>query len=291
MHGEHVQTKHEIQAILESLDLRPMKRFGQNFLIDGNLMRKLVDAGDVTDRDFVLEVGGGTGGLSDLLAVRAGRLVIVEVVAQLAEFLTDRFADRDNVTVISDDVLANKSHLSPKLIEALAAAPTDGGRWMLVANLPYQVATPLIMNLLTCGSRFERFCFSIQQEMADRLLSPVGVKDYGPVSIAVQTVCEIKRVARLPAEAFWPAPKICSAIVRMDRKAHPFEHGDALARYIELLHAAFSHRRKTLRYNLSRLLDESVLASASLDLSMRAQQVDVQSWIKFGQTVLLKPLR
>lgn len=291
MDQEHVQTKHEIQGILESLDLRPLKRFGQNFLIDGNLMRKLVDAGDVTDRDFVLEVGGGTGGLSDLLSARAGRLIVVEVVAQLAEFLTDRFADRDNVTVINDDVLAGKSHLSPKLIEALAAAPKVDGRWMLVANLPYQVATPLIMNLLTCGSRFERFCFSIQQEVADRLLSPVGVKDYGPVSIAMQTVFAIKRIARLPAEAFWPAPKVSSAMIRMDRKAHPFEQGDALARFIDLLHAAFSHRRKTLRYNLPRAVDESVLASSSLDLSMRAQQVDVESWIEFGRRVLLHPSR
>jgi len=286
---EHVQTKHEIQAILESLDLRPMKRFGQNFLIDGNLMRKLVDAADVTERDCVLEVGGGTGGLSDLLAARAGRLIVVEVVRELAEFLTDRFADRPNVTVINDDVLAGKSHLSPKLVEALTAAPNNAGRWMLVANLPYQVATPLIMNLLTCGSRFERFCFSIQQEMADRLLSPVGVKDYGPVSIAVQTVCEIKRVARLPAEAFWPAPKVCSAMIRMDRKAHPFEQGDALVRFIDLLHTAFSHRRKTLRYNLSRVLDDSVLASSTLDLSMRAQQVSTETWIAFGRHVLPAP--
>lgn len=286
MPNEHVQTKHDIQGILASLDLRPQKRFGQHFLIDGNLMRKLVEAADPTPRDTVLEVGGGTGGLTDLLARRAGRLIVVEVADRLAPFLVRRFADRDNVRVLRADVLRSKSRIEPAVIDALETAPPDGGAYMLVANLPYQVATPLIMNLLTADVHFERFCFSIQHEVARRLLAAPNCSDYGPLSIAVQTACTVNRIAHLPPEAYWPAPKVASAILRMDAIAHPFQHADALRRFIDLLHVAFAHRRKTLRYNLSRILDSDALDRCALDLTRRAQQVGVAEWIDFARTVL-----
>lgn len=282
MNRDHVQTKHEIQAILQSLGLRPQKRYGQNFLIDGNLMRKLVDAADVTQRDTVLEVGGGTGGLSDLLASRAGRLVIVEVATPLGIFLTRRYKELAHVTVHQGDVLESKLSIDSRLVGALRANPPAGGSYLLVANLPYNVATPLLMNLMTGKPDFDRFCFSIQREVADRFLAESNSKDYGPVSIIAQTVCDTQRVARLSPDAFWPAPKVSSSIICMTRKHHPFESSDRLVQFASLLRDAFAHRRKTLRHNLSGY----ALNNSAVDLSARAQEYSVGKWIEIGQEIL-----
>ncbi len=243
-----VQSKKDVQAILNSAGLKPDKHFGQNFLIDGNLMRKLVEGAEIGDSDTVLEVGGGTGGLSDQLADVARRLVIVEIDHDLAPLLVDRFAERDHVTVLETDVLSKKSEIAPVVLQALKDNPPESGKYLLVANLPYNVATPLLMNLLTADPQVERFCFTIQNEVGDRLLANAGCKEFGPLAIVVQTTCEITKQAKLPASAFWPAPKIESAMIRMDRKSHPFEQGDALPAFIALVRAAFAHRRKTLRF-------------------------------------------
>ncbi len=284
-----VQTKRDVQAILHAAGMRPEKRFGQNFLIDGNLMRKLVERAEIAPSDVVLEVGGGTGGLSDLLAAAAGRLVIVEIDRGLAPLLAERFTSQPHVTVLNQDVLTNKHTIAPQVLSALRdAAPADAARRMLVANLPYNVATPLIMNLLTAESSVARMCFTIQKEVADRLVATAGSKAFGPLAIAVQTTCTVERVAKLPAHAFWPAPKIESAMLRLDRKPHPFESGDRLARFLDLVHAAFAHRRKTLRYNLARRLDEPALGEALtiVDGGQRAEVIPLEDWLRLGETLI-----
>lgn len=292
-----VQTKQDIAAIMEAAGLRPDRTLGQHFLIDGNLMRKLVASAELTASDIVLEVGGGTGGLSDQLATRAGRLVIVEIDHDLAPLLTERFDGFPNVTVIHGDALKNKHTIAPEVMEACrvgtayqpeSETPHAPSPYKLVANLPYHIATPLIMNLLTASPRFDRMCFTIQKEVADRLVAQAGSRDFGPLAIVVQTTCEIAKVARLPAQAFWPAPKVESSMLRLDRKPHPFEQGDQLQRFLDLVHAAFAHRRKTLRFNLSRHLDEAamqkVLSTVSGD--ERAERVELEKWIELGRNLL-----
>ncbi|MCP4249876.1 MAG: ribosomal RNA small subunit methyltransferase A, partial [bacterium] len=141
----HVQTKTEIRGILDSLGLRPQKRFGQHFLMDGNLMRQLADGAEIGGGDAVVEVGPGTGGLTDLLADAAAAVLAVEIDRGLAAFLTQQYADRPQVRILNTDVLANKNRLSPSVTGAVAEmAATTGGRCLLVANLPYNVATPLL---------------------------------------------------------------------------------------------------------------------------------------------------
>ena len=164
-------------------------------------------------------------------------------------------------------------------------ANDDASSCKLVANLPYHVATPLIMNLLTARPRIERMCFTIQKEVADRLTAEAGSRDFGPLAIAVQTTCTITKLAKIPPQAFWPAPKVASSMLRLDRKPHPFETGDRLRRFLELIHAAFAHRRKTLRYNLSRYLDGAELAKTleSIDGNARAEHIDLEQWIELGR--------
>lgn len=142
-----VQTKSEVKATLDSLGIRPQRRFGQHFLIDGNLMRGLVRGAEIAAEDAVLEVGAGTGGLTDLLADSAAQVVSVEIDRALAEHLRRRFADRSKVRVLEGDALRNKNRLSDALTEAVRELSRQAsGRCMLVANLPYNIATPLILN-------------------------------------------------------------------------------------------------------------------------------------------------
>jgi len=286
MKPSHVQTKREIQALLAAADRRPDKRRGQNFLIDGNLMRKLVEEAQIGPGDTVLEVGGGTGGLTDLLAQVAGRVVVVEVDGALASVLANRFAACEQVTLLHCDVLTNKSTIASAVLEALEQhVPPEGGKRLLVANLPYSIATPLIMNLLVARPRVDRLCFTVQKEVAQRLLGRSGGKDFGPLSIAAQTVCTVRRLAWLPASAFWPAPQVESAMLRLDRREHPFERGDTLRCFLDVVHAAFAHRRKTLRFNLERHLADDALAQAAgiVDLAKRAEAVELCSWIELGR--------
>lgn len=286
---DHVQTKREVEATLAAAGLRPDRRLGQHFLIDGNLMRKLAEHAEIDPGDTVLEVGGGTGGLTDILQSRAGRVIVVEVSRSLAPILTDRYADASNVQVLHCDVLAGKHHLASQVISALVAAAPPSGRYLLVANLPYHVATPLIMNLLATEPRIDRFCFTIQKEVADRLTAQAPSREFGPLAIACQTVCSVQKIATIPPPAFWPAPKVSSSMMRMDRRRHAFEAPGCLQGFIDLLHAAFAHRRKTLRYNLSRFLADELLAAAAAeaDLSQRAEQIPLDDWIILGK--LLTP--
>lgn len=279
------QTKTEIEALLAGAGVRPRRRQGQNFLIDGNLMNRLLVAADVSGDDAVLEVGAGTGGLTEHLATLAGRLVAVEIDPVLHRIVQHRLGDAANVTLIRQDVLASKHQLAPAVSEALVnARRAVPGRMMLVANLPYKVATPLLANLLLHRCGFDRFCFTVQREVADRLLAPSGTKQYGPISIAIQCTCRVERLAALPPQVFWPRPAVESAMLKLDVGRNPFGTVERLGRFMELLRAGFAHRRKTLKYNLARVAGEDVyrtLADA-FDLSRRPEALSVDEWVALG---------
>ncbi|HRX83800.1 MAG TPA: 16S rRNA (adenine(1518)-N(6)/adenine(1519)-N(6))-dimethyltransferase RsmA [Phycisphaerae bacterium] len=286
-----VQSKRDIEAILASAGLRPDKHLGQHFLIDGNLMRKLLASAEIAPGDAVLEVGGGTGGLSDLLAAEAERLVVVEIDHDLAPLLQARYADQPHVSVLHMDVLANKSTIDPLVLATLSEEAAPGAadrRYLLVANLPYHVATPLLMNLLTATPRFARMCFTIQLEVADRLFAQAGSRDFGPLAIVVQTACTLRRIAQLPPQAFWPPPKVASSMIRLDHQPHDFEQEGQLAAFSGLVRAAFAHRRKTVRYNLARYLNEQDLATALtiVDGQERAERIGLDTWITLGKALL-----
>ena len=202
---QHVQTKREITELLSEAGMRPRKRFGQHFLIDGNLMRRLCEAGEVTKNDRVLEVGGGTGGLTDLLVETAADVICVEVDQRLCGILESRFAARANFRVVHGDVLESKHRLNAEVIQAVRREPRSDGV-KLVANLPYQIATPLVMNLVLDHPEVTRLVFTVQREVADRLMACPGTKAYGPVSIVTQLLCKVEIVATLSPDVFWPRP-------------------------------------------------------------------------------------
>lgn len=249
-----MQTLAQIRDLLASRGLAPRKSLGQNFLIDHNLIRKLVDASGVKRGDLVLEVGPGTGALTDELLGRGCRVVAAELDRGLAELLRERLADpqgalgappQASFTLVEGDCLASKRHLAPALAEALGGAP-----FKLVANLPYGAATPLMLSLLAehpeCGSMF----VTIQREVADRLLAKPGTDEYGTLSVVAQAVARVERIAVLPPECFWPRPEVTSAMVSVLRRADPLTaHPGALADFVQGL---FSKRRKQLGSVLGR---------------------------------------
>src|SRR3954447_12061764 len=265
------QTKHEIQALLSAAGTEPRYRFGQNFMIDQNLVRLVAEAGELTADDVVIEVGPGTGTLTEELLARAGRVVAVEIDRDLAGLLRQRFADRANFTLVEGDALAGKHELNPDLLAAIQPAIVEGRPVKLVANLPYNIASPLIIELLIAGVRL--LAITVQKEVALRLKAAAGSDDYGPLSVMAQMLARVEVLRTLPPQAFWPAPKIESALVRLTRDDRLGGRAGPFSRFVQKL---FSFRRKTLRKALAQAGHDAdaALAQTGSDGQVRPEVLD-----------------
>lgn len=233
-------------------------RRGQNFLVDLNLLDLLERSAAIEPDDIVLEVGSGTAALTERLSRAAFRVVTVEIDPRLATLANDRLIDCDNVELVAEDVLAGKHQLAPAVLAALdaaeAARQTAGrsGRFLLVANLPYCVAIPVISNLLMVRP-FAAATVTVQREMAERMIAPPSTRAYNALSVWVGAQCRGEIVRVLPPTAFWPRPKIDSAIVRLDLEPERREAIPDLTQFHEFVRDIFCHRRKLLRGLLIRL--------------------------------------
>jgi 16S rRNA (adenine1518-N6/adenine1519-N6)-dimethyltransferase len=207
----------------EEVGLQPDPRRGQNFLIDLNLLEILADEAAVGPQDVVLEVGTGLGSLTVLLAPRAAAVVTVEVDRNLQQLAGEQLVDFDNVTMLCQDALKNKNQLHPNVIDAvrkeLDADPRRSCK--LVANLPYSIATPVISNLLAGDITPVSMTVTIQKELADRIVAPPRSKDYGALSIWLQSQCQTQILRVMPPAVFWPRPKVDSAIVQTRSRVLP----------------------------------------------------------------------
>ncbi len=263
------QTKKEITAALDAAGSRPRHRFGQNFMVEPDLVRVIADAAELADADTAIEVGPGTGTLTEELLERAGRVVAVEIDRDLAAHLRGRFGDR--LALIEGDALAGKHALNPELLEQVAEAASP----KLVANLPYNIASPLVVELLIAG--VETLVFTVQKEVADRLASgPERPGDYGPLSAVVQSLADVEVLRTIPPTAFWPRPKIDSALVRL-RRTDRLGSLDARG-FSTFVAGVFGQRRKTVRNPLGKLIGPdrlpAVLAAGDLTGGERAEQID-----------------
>ncbi|MBL9031699.1 MAG: ribosomal RNA small subunit methyltransferase A [Phycisphaerae bacterium] len=250
-----MQTLTQIRALLDSHGLSPRKALGQNFLIDHNLIRRLLDASGLQPGDLVLEIGPGTGTLTEGLLERGARVVACELDRGLAALLRAEllpraasFHPQASLTLVEGDCLAGKSRLAEPLRAALGDGP-----FRLVANLPYGAATGVILALLLDHPRCGSMHVTIQREVADRLLAPPGTSERGPLGIVAQALARADRIADLPAECFWPRPEVASTMVSIVRAPAsalpPTLPARALADFCQ---AMFASRRKQLGSVLGR---------------------------------------
>jgi 16S rRNA (adenine1518-N6/adenine1519-N6)-dimethyltransferase len=273
------QTKQQIQSLLSEAGSHPRHRFGQNFMIDQNLVRLVADAGGLTKADLALEVGPGTGTLTEELLARAGEVISVEIDRDLAAMLRRRFEAEPRFMLIEGDALAGKHGLNPQLAERIASARAAGRTAKLVANLPYNIASPLVIELLIAG--VEILAFTVQKEVADRLRAKAGDDAYGPLTVVTQMLADVEMLRTLPPQAFWPAPSIDSALVRLTRRD---QLGDRARPFGQFVHAVFSFRRKTLRRALVQAgFDaEKLLSATGIDSQLRPEVLSPeQMWRLF----------
>ena len=243
------QTVSFLRRKFAEIGLEPNARHGQNFLIDLNLLDFLARCATLDPSDLVLEIGTGTASLTTRLAEQAGHVITVEIDHHLFDLAQEQLASHDNVTMLQVDALKNKNRMQPVVIETVRRlmAETSCERFKLVANLPYNIATAIIANLLGESPHPTQMTVTIQKELADRIVAEPRTKDYGSLSVWVQSLgtAEIERI--LPPTVFWPRPKVHSAIITIrscpDRRAR---FGD-LAWYHSFIRSIFLHRRKFLR--------------------------------------------
>jgi len=280
--------RHTISYLMRrfrEVGLRPATRHGQNFLIDPNLQRLLVDAAAVESHDVLLEIGTGTGSLTSLMAPRAAAVVTVEIDGYLLELAREELMGFDNVILLQQDALANKNRMDPRVIDTVRQCvdAESGRRWKLVANLPFNVATPIISNLLSTPIVPATMTVTIQKELADRMVAVPSTKDYGALSLWVQSQCTTRVVRLLPPSVFWPRPKVTSAIIQITVDHQRRAAIADLAYWHAFVRAMFFHRRKFLRSVIlaayKRYLTkpdvDDLLSSLNLGPQTRAEQLDL----------------
>jgi len=257
-----------IRALLESRGLRPKHRFGQNFLHDPSAMRAILGAANVQPGETILEVGPGTGTLTECLLDAGARVVACELDRDMASILRDRLGTR--ITLVEEDCLQDKHTLSPRLMQALP------GPFRMVANLPYAAATPLIASLLESHPACGGMVVTIQREVADRLTARPDTSAIGPLTITAQLLATVERITILKPGAFWPAPDVQSAVVRLV----PHSPRPSLpANLRALVDQAFQQRRKQLRNSLG----PDFPFPADFDPMRRPETLEPSEWIRLSE--------
>lgn len=278
----HLTTRAGTVSVLRAHGIRPRKRFGQHFLVSRTVLDHILEAAALTRVDGVLEVGAGIGTLTVALAPRVRTVLAVEMDAALLPALRAQIAAFENVRVEAGDVMGMN-------LEALAAALPEPRK--MVSNLPYNIASPLLVALLDLPVRFARFVVTVQGEVADRLAAGPGTKAYGALSVMIQYRAAVRVVARVPPGAFYPAPAVASAVVVLEPGETPFVDVGDERLFFRVVRAAFAQRRKTLRNTLAAGLGiapaaaEAACRTAGLDPGRRGETLDLPAFAALTQAL------
>jgi len=286
-----MQTKRQIQQLLTSAGISANRQLGQHFLIDLNLLRLLADSASITRNDLVLEVGCGTGSLTEELVLRAGRVVAVEIDRALFEIARRRLARAENLELIRADILAGKNCISPVVSDALAAAGEDlSGRTLLVANLPYNVACPVMLTLAAGPMTVSAMYVTVQKEVAQRIFAQPGTRDYGVLSILLAATGDATLIRILKPAVFWPRPRVDSAMIAFVRSDTKASRIDDMALFAETVKLFMGHRRKRLSAcaklatgRLATVHDwPQVFRSCGIDLGLRPGRLGPDDYVRLA---------
>ena len=281
MENKRLYSPKQIREVLDRYGFKFSKGLGQNFLIDGNIVRNIVKGAGITKDDYVLEIGPGMGTLTEELSLRAKKVVAIEIDNRLKPILEETLKPYDNIEIVYGDVL--------KLpLKDIIDEKCQGGPVKVVANLPYYVTTPIISRLIEEGLPFHSISVMVQKEVADRMVAKPHTKDYGSLTLFVGFYTKAEIILKVPKSVFMPQPKIDSSVIKLTIKEElPDVNKDS---YFKLVRAAFSKRRKTLinalsSYGLEVEKEEirQALIRAGIDENLRGENLDMDDYIKIAK--------
>jgi len=283
MNNRRLYSPKYIREILDRYGFEFSKSLGQNFLIDGNVLRKISQEGNITKEDYVLEIGPGIGTLTEELALNAKKVVAVELDKSLLPILDETLKDYDNVEIIHGDILEVD-------INGLIEEKLGGGPIKVVANLPYYVTTPIIAKLIEEDLNINSIIVMVQKEVAHRIVATPGSKQYGSLSVFVNFYTQPEILISVPKTVFMPQPKVDSAVIRLNIKEELPKVNRKI--FFQVVKTAFSKRRKTLLNSLSSNpwgLDKEqikeVLKTANIPLEIRAENLKIEDFVKISKTL------
>lgn len=292
--GTDVVSGSKTKEIIDKYDFKMKKKFGQNFLIDGNIVRKIVGLANVNKQDLVLEIGPGLGSMTQVLAENAGFVIVVEIDKDLIPILGETMKEYDNVKIVHGDIL--KIDVKDLIDETLAEHSL--GRVKCVANLPYYITTPILMNLLELKSKICQITVMVQKELGQRLSAKPSTKEYGSLTLATQYITDAEIVMNVPASVFKPKPNVDSAVIQFTVHEKPKVETQNPDFMFKLIRAAFTQRRKTLSNTLSssNLLNitkdelkselNSCLKETGFDENVRGEALTLKDYAKLSDYLL-----
>jgi 16S rRNA (adenine1518-N6/adenine1519-N6)-dimethyltransferase len=274
-----------VRELCERYGIRAAKRLGQNFLVDKNVVDRIIEGADIGEDDCVLEVGPGMGVLTAAVAKKARRVVAVETDRRLIPLLAETLADCDNVRVVHGDILR------VGLRDLLSPEETSRGRLKIIGNLPYYITSPIIMRFLEEGPPAESLTFMLQKEVAERIGARAGEKAYGALTVAVRYRCETHLVMQVSRDVFMPKPLVDSAVLRFDIRREKAVAPQSEAMFFAVVRAGFGLRRKTLLNALTGLggCDKAevgrALDTAGIDAARRAETLELHEFAAVADAV------
>ncbi|MBQ5883731.1 MAG: 16S rRNA (adenine(1518)-N(6)/adenine(1519)-N(6))-dimethyltransferase RsmA [Clostridia bacterium] len=267
---------------MQKYNLSFHKGLGQNFLYDENYLEKIVDAGEITKDDTVLEIGPGLGVLTEKMAPKAKKVIAVEIDNNIIPALKENLKDFDNVEIINEDILKTDIKFITK----------NEANIKVIANLPYYITTPIITKLLESDINLERIVIMVQKEVAERLTSCVGTKDYGAITVCVNFFADTSLLFTVPKGAFVPAPKVDSAVVKLllPKKEPVLVKNKDM--FFKTVKGAFSQRRKTLLNSLSSFFNtlskddiKNAITNSGFDENIRGEKLDIYDFVKLSENL------
>jgi len=283
-----IATPSRTKEILAKYDFFFKKSYGQNFLIDTNILENIVSYADLTEESCAIEIGPGIGALTEQIAKRAKKVLAFEIDNRLIPILEDTLSQYDNIQIVNEDVL--KADVEKAINEYL---PNELDI-MVVANLPYYVTTPIIMKLLTEGLPIRGIVCMLQKEVADRISAKPGTKDYGSLSIAIQFYTHASTVMTVPRTVFMPQPNVDSAVIKLVKREEPAAEVIDESFFFEVVRASFAQRRKTLNNNLlnnfshlkkDKAILEACLLEAGIEGTRRGETLSIQEFATLSNSL------
>lgn len=254
--------------IMRRYDIKMKKSLGQNFLIEPQILDKMIETGQIDRHTTVVEIGPGIGALTEFLARNAKEVIAFEIDSRFVEILKETLSDYDNVTIHHQDIL--KVNFNDPIYQNLH----DAERLVVVANLPYYITTPIIMNLIESNLKFDQLVMMMQKEVAERMTANVNTKSYNSLTLAIQNTMDAKIAFIVPKSVFIPQPNVDSAVLSLTRLEHPIAEVDNLEKFHHLIQTCFVQRRKTIWNNLRNAAKDLDLSVEQLETALDQAQIE-----------------